>query len=71
MAEFEEGLNLPPQANNLVPPPGVPSDAFEFQSIKDLEIPPDLEVFDDALDSDYERLIAEQASIIKKLITQD
>ncbi|MDB4301038.1 hypothetical protein N9926_01010, partial [Flavobacteriaceae bacterium] len=66
MAEFEEGINLP-QSNNLVPPPGVPSDAFEFESIKDLEIPPNLEVFDDALDSDLEMLMANQANIINSL----
>ena len=39
MAEFEDGINLP-QTNNLTPPPGVPSDAFEFESVRDLEIPP-------------------------------
>ena len=66
MAEFEDGINLP-QTNNLTPPPGVPSDAFEFESVRDLEIPPNLEVFDDALDSNYEMLMAEQASIINSL----
>tara|TARA_R110001632_G_scaffold41404_3_gene103966 strand:- start:1087 stop:17001 length:15915 start_codon:yes stop_codon:yes gene_type:complete len=66
MAEFEEGMNLP-QSNNLVPPPGVPSDAFEFESIRDLEIPPNLEVFNDALDSDLEMLMANQAQIINSL----
>jgi len=66
MAEFEEGLNLPTNTN-LTPPPGVPSDNFEFQSIRDLEIPPDLEVFDDALDSNLETIIANQADIINSL----
>jgi len=61
MSEFEEevkGAQLPS------PAPGAPQDAFIFESIADLEIPPELNEFDEGVDPEYNAMLDRHAKQI-------
>ena len=54
--------------NNQVPnnPVGVPDDQFNFQTISELEVPPNLAEFDKSLDPEYEAMLEQQSALINK-----
>ena len=61
MSEFEEevkGSELPS------PAPGAPQDAFIFESVADLEIPPELDQFDESVDPEYNAMLDRHAKQI-------
>jgi uncharacterized protein (UPF0297 family) len=65
MSELDNNTFNNEIANN---PAGIPEDQFTFQTIADLEIPTELEAFDEALDSDYEGMLNAASAEINKYI---
>ena len=54
--------------DNQVPnnPVGVPDDQFTFQTIAELEVPPNLAEFQTSLDPQYEAMLQEQSALINR-----
>ena len=63
MANLENDI-INNQVNDV--PVGVPDDQFTFQTIADLEVPPELKEFDKALDPEYEQMLAEHSDLVNK-----
>jgi len=52
-----------PNNETVSPAPGVPTDQFVFEDLPQIEIPPELDIFDENIDPKYEALL-DQASIV-------
>ena len=49
-------------------PAGVPDDQFTFTTISDLEIPADLQAFDEAVDPEYEAMLKNASQAVNQII---
>lgn len=48
------------------PAPGIPQDQFVFESIAELEMPPELAVFDESVDPEYQAMLNEHADMVNR-----
>ena len=54
--------------NSEIPSPaaGIPEDQFTFNTIADLEIPTDLEAFDESVDADYQAMLNNASDAVNR-----
>ncbi len=48
------------------PAPGIPQDQFVFESIAELEMPPELAVFDESVDPEYQAMLNEHSDMVNR-----